>query len=117
MKALSCGVLLQDVRPPSATPTCARLPRSFVILPRSVIERVVTAAAVIWVRVGQITPWRRSPAGSAVRLQPDHGHDTASPVRVVDACRVGPRHRPGGAPFAGVRVIRSASAAGLARLG
>jgi hypothetical protein len=117
MEALSCGVLLQDVRPPSVTPTCARLPRSFVILLRSVIERVVTAAAVICVRVGQIAPCRRGPVGSTVRLQPDHGHETASPVRVVVACRVGPRHRPGGAPFAGVRVIRSAGAAGLARLG
>ena len=39
--------LLQDVRPPSATPTCARLPRSLVTLRRSVIERVLTAAAVI----------------------------------------------------------------------
>jgi hypothetical protein len=59
--------------------------RSFVILLRSVIEWVVTAAAVIWVRVGQIAPWHRGPAGSAVRLQPDRGHDTTSPVRVVDA--------------------------------
>jgi hypothetical protein len=79
MEALSCGVLLQDVRPPSVTPTCARLPRSFVILLRSVIERVVTAVAVICVRVGQIAPCRRGPVGSTVRLQPDHGHDTASP--------------------------------------
>jgi hypothetical protein len=66
---------------------------------------------------GTDRPVASGPAGSAVRLQPDHGQDTTSPVRVVVACRVGPRHRPGGAPFAGVRVIRSAGAAGLARLG